>query len=164
MKKQPNSPGSLLACHPLDNSPFMLYFCLMRLSDFSSSGSSPSAQMLTIIPSAFYSFSDVLFFNHMFNWITFLLSWVTGHRIPFNVIYWLYEHTFQAFIEVNDKDKIIIWVLGVYCLLRKVREQSFIHNFPFMQYPHFTIKTQLTNFHQVPHELIILLMCQSLKP
>lgn len=32
-----------------------------------------------------------------------------------------------------------------------------------MQHPHFTIEIKLTNFHQVPHELIILLMCQLLK-
>lgn len=56
MKKQPNSTGSLSACHHFDNPivyatpDFLTFLPLMALC--------PSVQMLTIIPSAFLSLMD----------------------------------------------------------------------------------------------------------
>lgn len=95
----------------------------------------------------------------MFIWIIFLLSCVTGSRTQVNVIHWLHEHNFHDFIEVTGKVKIITCVLGVF----PSKEDSW--NNPLDTVVHLCntqispSKPNLTNLHQVPHELIILLLC-----
>lgn len=62
MKKQPNITGSLLACYHFDTPCFMLCLCLTRLLTFlPPMASSLSVQMLAILASGFYPFSDGLF-------------------------------------------------------------------------------------------------------
>lgn len=62
IKKQPTALVVFQPVTTLIPPSLMLCLCLTRLSDVSSfDGFKPSVQKLTIIPSAFYPFSDGLF-------------------------------------------------------------------------------------------------------